>query len=375
MKCTYCQTEYDDSLGYCPACQVNGSPENFYQAQNNGYAPTAVELIRKIGSGRMFLIATIIYTAASLISFISSGEAPLVNILMAVGLWMFYAECAKKNADPYVMSTTPFKIMNVAQTIIYVICWIGAVAMALCTLLFVAVYGDLKSQLGALSFLIDALIVIFVILTLVLVSEIILRKGIKNYIKSASESASTGLRPQKLSKFTPVFIIVYAIIGAVSVIVMNIVVYLFIENLTDLLIKLASSFMSVNNQYISFESSIPAVQASSLSVFSVINSIFTALLPIAAELMFALVLLDAKKLSDSSYYPTQDELFYQRQAYYYYKNQAQYAQNTQTPYQAQPQYQQIPYSAPQEAPMQSPAQAPGEAPAEEPSASDSAQDR
>lgn len=347
MKCTNCQNEFDQTLGCCPVCSAQYN-DGAYQAQSTAYQPTAVEIIKKAGSSKLFLIATILYTVAYGLSFIASGEIPTINALMAVGLWMFYAECVKKSANPYAMNTTSFTIMNIAQTIIYVLCWIGAVAFAVCLVLFVSIYGELKSKLGALALLADALIVVFILGIIVFAAEIILRKGIRNYIKSASESAKTGLRPKKLSKLTPMLLIVYSIIGIVSSIVINVVLYLFLDKMIDTLYQFMNSVASLSNTYISVDSSNLNFSISSLSpgFFTVITNIVTSLLPIAAQLAFAYALLDAKKLSDSSYYPTEEELFYQRQAYYYQQqtqNHENYAPTyQQAPYAAQPQYQEFP---------------------------------
>lgn len=344
MKCTYCQYEYDETLGSCPICNTQASQ---YQAQNGVYSPTAVEIIKKVGQSKLFLIATILYTLAYAISYISSGELPSVNILMAVGLWMFYAECAKKNSNPYEMKTTAFTVMNVAQTIIYVICWIGAVALAVCLFMFVAMYGELKSALGSLSLFVDVVIAVCVVGIILLAAEIILRKGIKNYIKRASESAKTGLRPKKLSKFTPVFLIVYSIVGIVSAIVINVVLYLFVDKVIDVLSQFMNSVSSASNIYMTYNAADLNINVEAIypSFLTVITSIVTAILPISAQLIFAFVMLDAKELSDSSYYPTEEELFYQRQACYasaYAGYEAPQYQDA--PYQAQPQYQHIPVS-------------------------------
>ncbi len=356
MKCPYCQSEYYDGLTNCPACgAVKPEGEQIYSTVSDGAAtryPTAIELIKTVGQGKLFLIATIIYTVFCGLTAIINQTIPILNAIIALALWLFYSECKKQSANPYIMSTTPLTMLKVVEQIQYVFSWIGAVIITLCIPLLLYVFSLVTEELPNLMGNMGTLIVLFLVAALIsLIAEIILRKGIINYIKGALGSVQFGTRPQKLSKFTPYFWIAYSLVS----VIISIGIYFGIEAIYDELISLISSNAMLYSELGMFFDTADTEAVGTLADMAISPALMTlstlvSLIPVVTNVMFAKILLDAKKLVDESYYPTAEEYFYQKQDYFAQAAaaNAQYAEQYGQQYYNQQYYGQPQYSQPQQ---------------------------
>ena len=358
MKCQNCQTEYNDTYVACPAC---AAPNPAYQAESASFTqaaaryPSAVELIKEVGKSKLLLIATILYTISCALSFITSDGLPVMEILITIGLWLFYSECKKPTVDPYVMKTTSLTMIKTVQTIEYVLCWIGAVATVISTAALICIPAQITSSILGFAEFMVFVIILLIVVTVSLAIEIILKKGIINYLKSAIESANTGLRPQKLPKYVPYL---WIACSASSILVFGILIFI-VEKMLDTLIAMMGSVFSATDVFVGAldEAALSEIAGLSFSL-AILPNLIISLIPIVASVLFAKVLIDAKKLFDSAYYPTPEELFYQKQEYYnaraaaaaeYAANAWQYAQGYQQSQYGQP-YQ--PYRQPYGQPTQ-----------------------
>ncbi len=363
MKCPFCQTEYYDGLTNCPTCgaakpdtQQNTQANTAY-AQTTARYPTAVEIIKRIGTGKLYLIATILYSVYCALNMLYNQQLPVLELITAIGLWLFFAECKKQSNDPYSMTVSPLQLLRVIETIKYVACWIAAVALALLFPLLFAVKKEMESEFAGFASIIQYLIIILVFLLLIIISQIIIRRGTTNYLKSAIESAKTGLRPKKMSGFYPRFWIGYTI----ATIVLIIGLALYITSVLDKLTDFISQNMAAIQRYgFVIDTSMYEITDTTDNSSSLL-SLALSVVQYASTIVIALTLLDAKKICDSSYYPTQEELFYERHAYFASANP--YAQPYgqqpygQYPYGQQPYGQQPPqYQPPQQQPPQQPPQ-------------------
>lgn len=90
MKCEKCGLEYVEALGTCPNCnEVLVEPVS---------VNPAADKVLGILKDNLFLIVCIL-VSASCVLYISTGGLPLLNILMAVFLWLSFAQGKKGIVD------------------------------------------------------------------------------------------------------------------------------------------------------------------------------------------------------------------------------------------------------------------------------------
>lgn len=307
MKCINCGIEYPDNYTNCPQCAAQNPA---YQQPQKGQRPpykTAVELIREVGRHKLYLPACILMTIGAAFSLVASG-IDVIMTLVTISAWLFYAQ-SKKNDDPYKMDLTSLKILKVVKTIEIVMCWIGIVAVAVCLPLLASVlapantyiFGEkTNSFFSSISGILLVLIaILFVFAMASLIVTLIQAKGIRNYYKSAIESTETQLRPKKLPKYAPILMIVTAGLGIAE----SLISIFSIGYISELLSSVLKNSTIPLDEYIVWGGT---------TAFPFLAGV----LYNVAYILFALIMLDAKKLSDSSYYPNPEEAFYNKQMYY-----------------------------------------------------------
>ncbi len=325
MKCPYCQTEYQDGLGACPNCAAQSAQTSY---EPSVQYPTAAQILKSIGNINLFLIATVIYTIQCALVFITSGSLQVFEIIFTVGLWLFYAESKKESPDPFAFSETPLKIMKVIESIKYVILWIAAVSLGIALLMLAFSFGIVSAFDPLLKTAMIFFIICVTVMLAMMIVSILMYKGILNYLKGAISSIQTGTRPQKITKFAPYCMIVFAAIKIVGSVASAFVIELIVGWLTDVLRALSGMAIPAN-MFIGTETA-GLDEMISLNATVSITSILSSLLLPVTTILFALFMLKAKDIMDGSYYPTPEEYFYQRQAQYnqaaaaYYAQQAQY---------------------------------------------------
>ncbi|MBQ8203519.1 MAG: hypothetical protein IJZ75_04490 [Clostridia bacterium] len=90
MKCEKCGFEYDEAIGACPNCKGE-----FLEPVSVN--PAADKVLNLLKDG-LFLVICIIVSVSCLAS-LSTGGMPLLQILMAVFLWLAFAQGRKNIAD------------------------------------------------------------------------------------------------------------------------------------------------------------------------------------------------------------------------------------------------------------------------------------
>ncbi len=310
MRCSYCGCEHPDNVKFCPEC---GAACGYAQTAQTAQVPpmrppypTATEIIKQTGKHRLFLPAAIlisIHVAISILSFTFN----VISILITIGAWLFYAESRKHSSDPYSMNISSLKVLKITKTVQLVFTWILTVCLGLLLILIllsldsgVELARSLVDEFGLRSYmsysefysilnLIETYAVLFILIITVtagigIAFSFAYSTVLRSYYNSAIESAETGLRPKKLSSAAPILIIISASFTALS-------------SLSYLVINAGLFFSS-------------AAQAVSM-------------------IFFAVIIMDAKKRSDSAYYPSDAEVYYNKTAYYQYVNSQQYAQSAQ----------------------------------------------
>ena len=354
MKCNGCGTEYPEVFARCPSCSApNPTRQAPPQPQfTRPPYPTAIELIKQVGHHKLYLPTCITMTVGVALSAIFSG-IDVLSILMVVALWLFYAE-SKKNADPYKMDLTSLKMLSVVKTIQLVVYWIVVGILAICLPLIGGVASIAAAEGGDIVGAISGIAAIIVLVAIAicggaLALAIIQTAGLRKFYKSAIESAESGLRPKKLSKAAPILMMISGGLGLVY----NIIAMFSMGLFKELIFEELMSQMYYEFSYEMMDS-ILAYSGSSVVVM------FIAGLAIyVAQIMAAKILLDAKALSDNSYYPNPEEAFYNKQMYYGpspipFANSYAYQQppQYQPPQYQPPQYQAPQYQAPQYQPTQ-----------------------
>ena len=301
MRCNSCGIEYPDNYTNCPQCATkNPAYQPAPQKQHPPYK-TAIELIREVGRHKLYLPACILTTIGAALTMLSSG-IDVLTTLITVAMWLFFAE-SKKDSDPYKMDLTSLKILKVVKTIELVLCWIAVGLLSIFLPLMGLGVGELASEPLSDAGAILGGVAIFAIILMILcvcslVPAIIQTSGLRNYYKSALESAETGQRPNKLPKSAPIIMLVLACIGIAT----NVTIIFSSGLIMDLIKNTAMTTLPFD--IISFS-------GATLAFAGIAGSI-----TYVAQIFIALILLDAKNLADNSYYPNPEEAFYNKQIYY-----------------------------------------------------------
>ncbi len=305
MKCPYCQNEYSSNMTACPVCFAP-KPEGAAEAngQNFGGFSTAVEIIKKIGRSKLLLVSCILQAVFCVLSFFANSSLSVLETLTCVMLWLFYYDSTKQNSSPYIMNTTPLSVIKVVLNIQYVFCWIGAVGC----ILGIGLLTFASQALGSTDFdvPIKFLLVILLIAFVAVTAELILKKGLLSYFKSFIESAKTGMRPQKLPEYVPYFWIGYTAVKVIISVAMFFTVENLIIALTTLIISLSPEYYSVMGipDNILDSTSFLEITNNISSLWTLLSSIMLFVIPLITNILFSFLLLKAKKLSDSSLYPS-----------------------------------------------------------------------
>ncbi len=303
MKCPVCNTTYLSNLDSCPTCScLNPTHPNAKFKKDPLSAPTAVELLKGIGSSNLFLVGTIIYSVYCFLTLVMAGTIPLIETAMTVGLWLFYVECKKQSNDPYSMSTVSLTVIKVVETIYLVVYWILTILIGIITLIcLLAILGGNNSSsdvaIGGFA------IIVLVIIDALVIVQIMLRNGILSYINAAIDSAKTGTRPRGMNPNTPHLWIGLSIASGVMSFIVFSAAEMVLSPIYDLVDEL-NSYASI----ISSSDILPDIES------ALVSSLILALIPVAYNIVFSKVLLDARAVAEKSYYPTESEVIYHKAA-------------------------------------------------------------
>lgn len=305
MKCNNCGIDYPDTYLKCPDCTApNIDAQSRFQNPPQKQRPpykTAIELIREVGKHKLYLPACILTTVGAALGLITSGP-DVITILITIAMWLFLSE-SKKDANPYKMDLTSIKMLKVIKTIQLVLTWIAIGLIGLYLPLMLLGISEITSTNNSTATAVASVLAIFAVIIMlvgigVLVLSVIQTSGLRHYFKSAIESAETGLRPKKLPKAAPVIMLVISCIGIVTS-----VTTMFSSGLIiDYISKATASILPLD--------------FTSLSRITMVFSCLATIVTYVAHILLSLVLLDARKLADASYYPNPEEAFYNKQIYY-----------------------------------------------------------
>lgn len=136
MQCTRCGFQCDEGLRFCPNC---GLP--LPRPLNQG----CTQILQAVSSTLFLLIC--IFISATVVFSISMGSMPLIQILLAVFLWLAYAQAKKGNPDPG-------QLRCVSGTLYaeYIITFVGAGCVALCGILVSFLFSALTSDPTILTY-------------------------------------------------------------------------------------------------------------------------------------------------------------------------------------------------------------------------------
>ena len=285
MYCEKCGTQVDEGK-FCPNCgsplsqsaqpayqpSYQPDPQPSYQqpAQQPPYAAqygtplrgpaggVVLEAIRKLASSRLFLIAAIAYTAATVFAFVASlslgnaarnleftmffnvpegvGEAlrksyktsvsfDIGAILITIGLWICFFSASNREKP---MPTSGLTIIKVITTIALVVFWIVLVVVLLLAVggfMFSAELGQAVSEAIAseapgvpipASLSGGLLAVLMLVVAAVLVLFIVYYTKLIKMIKTMRDTVATGVPSDKISGFVAVMCYVSAFFTGIS---------------------------------------------------------------------------------------------------------------------------------------------------------------
>jgi hypothetical protein len=140
MRCIRCGFESENTPRFCPNCgyELNPTPPGWDNAPNIPTAPPvpenpAADAILKVLRSNLFLVICILISVGALMSMAAGGGVPVVQILLAVFLWLTYSQAYKGAADAAHLRCVSGTVY--AQ---YVITYVAAGLVALCGLIFAA---------------------------------------------------------------------------------------------------------------------------------------------------------------------------------------------------------------------------------------------
>lgn len=320
MNCPRCNNEYADNYTHCPAC---GTQNPTYQQQQTPVTnqpaplprppyPTAVELIKKIGQSKLFLVVAILYSVCTAISALSSNF-DIMAIIRVVAIWMFFSE-SKKDGNPYEMNTSSFKTLRILKTIEIVIM---SVAIGLVTILML--FASILMMATGEAFA-NTLAIVFIVFILVFAAigalSIFLSIGIRSYYKGAIQAIETGTRPEKLSSFAPIWMIVTGILSIITDIALIVVTAVFGNYFVN---DLFGSYLDQLSPYLDEAASFGLSYSFSTLSGSIYMIIITGIVGSVCNILIGKLFLDAKKLAAESYFPSAEEYIYFKREFYAYK--------------------------------------------------------
>lgn len=235
MYCKHCGVEIPDGMRFCPECggDLRSAPQQTqyqnapvtpnYAPYGQQAAPQGVEsaahtIIKKHLGGTLMLVAAILVSASTLLSFLASTEAAFINvggILMIIAAWLIYATCRK---------TEPLKTGGFSVLRAYSILQIVAVSIACGAMLLLSVvsftggdiFGKVLDEYGYLDGSVTAQLVgvvggvTFLILAIVFAGVIALCAYEYRFTDSLSKTAKGMLPSPKYGRFFAVMCFITA---------------------------------------------------------------------------------------------------------------------------------------------------------------------
>ena len=131
MKCHSCAFEAAESSKFCPNCGAQTAPQGTFRIQ-----------ILAALKDPLFLVVCILLSVSCLMS-LAAGSVPLINILIAVFLWLTYAQARKDNVD-----AEHLRCVSGAVFAQYVISYVVAGLVLVVGLLFSVGLGIISGSAG-----------------------------------------------------------------------------------------------------------------------------------------------------------------------------------------------------------------------------------
>lgn len=140
MRCIRCGFESENTPRFCPNCgyELNPTPPSWDNGPGNPTAPPvpenpAADAILKVLRSNLFMVICILISVGAIMSMAAGGGVPLIQILLAVFLWLAYSQARKGAADAAHLRCVSGTVY--AQ---YVITYVAAGLVALCGLIMAA---------------------------------------------------------------------------------------------------------------------------------------------------------------------------------------------------------------------------------------------
>ena len=241
MKCSYCGFESAKDYQYCPQCGtvIEKNEQDFYSTPQSEYSyeqptPQPEHAITTALKDKLFLVACVLVSVCCGLT-ILNYELPLLRIILAVFLWIAYAQ-AKSN------TLNPSHVRNISGTVYasYILNNVLGVLFIIFGLLFSFVFSMITSNQEMLDLFYEELetkggseivelfsqyiapfagfigIAISVIGIIIIVLNIIGRKTIHKFVKSIYMNMGMPTEQiQKISK-AQVWLIVFGVFYAIS---------------------------------------------------------------------------------------------------------------------------------------------------------------
>lgn len=226
MRCNDCGFEYEEGFSYCPRCGSGPQPATV----SENYAALAILPALK---DTLFLLICILISASCILS-ISAGNLPLLNILLAVFLWLTYARSCKDIADPQ-------HLRSISGTVYanYVITYVAAGIFAVLGFIIAFAFQMLLSDTALLNTFLDsfielddytaafitslsaiggtALIVIFLLVAAIIIAlNVFSMRYIHRFAKSVYQSIQNGVLELKHVTGAQIWLFIFGAFSGLS---------------------------------------------------------------------------------------------------------------------------------------------------------------
>ncbi len=139
MYCTYCGNEIDNAATICDHCGKSTAENTEFTVETPTQNPVSALFIQVLSS-KSFLTATVLFTAATALSFLASVLAsgmatlPILNIIIIAALFLLRSRA--KNGAAHFEFAGPLKALRVVTIITNVSIWVATVCFLIAGGLF-----------------------------------------------------------------------------------------------------------------------------------------------------------------------------------------------------------------------------------------------
>ncbi len=150
MFCKFCGCEIEEGALFCTSCGKSLQWTEGY-SDTVAVSPIEEEFISKFSS-KNFGIATVLFTVATVLSFLASAVSgnitiPIFNIFAIIAFWQLKNKA--ENQSPLASFASSFKILRIINAIQRVFMWIGVGVFGFVGLLMVAIGASFDEEFAA----------------------------------------------------------------------------------------------------------------------------------------------------------------------------------------------------------------------------------